>query len=236
VLERQELIYLPIGSSSIAEVNVHESSLKKVHSGLPAVVTVDALPGKRFLGKVEFIAPLPDAQSMWMNPDLKVYNTQITLEGEDPSLRTGMSCKAEIIVEQYEDALFVPVQSVLRVNSEPTVYVVNGSSTEPRKVQTGLDNNRMIRILEGLKEGDKVLLTPPLKEAETRSASGFLSGSEMSDSEQSAAIDQQIRSRLEEASPSRVPRLHRLPRRLKADPTVQALRSRGMRCASGSKT
>lgn len=199
VLERQELIYLPIGSSSIAEVNVHESSLKKVHSGLPAIVTVDALPGKQFLGKVEFIAPLPDAQSMWMNPDLKVYNTQITLEGEDSSLRTGMSCKAEIIVEQYKDTLFVPVQSVLRVNGEPTVYVVKGSSIESRRVQTGLDNNRMIRIIEGLQEGDKVLLTPPLKEAETKSTASLLSGMDQSASEQSTQLDQQIRSRLEEA-------------------------------------
>lgn len=199
VLERQELIYLPIGSSSIAEINVHESSLKKVHAGLPAIVTVDALPGKQFLGKVEFIAPLPDAQSMWMNPDLKVYNTQITLEGEDPSLRTGMSCKAEIIVEQYKDTLFVPVQSVLRVNGEPTVYVVKGSSTESRKVQTGLDNNRMIQIVEGLQEGDRVLLTPPLKEAETKNDSSLLSGTDQSASEQSTQLDQQIRSRLEEA-------------------------------------
>jgi HlyD family secretion protein len=198
IRERQELIYLPIGLTSIAEVNVHEASLKKVHAGLPAVVTVDALPGKRLLGRVEAIAPLPDAQSMWMNPDLKVYNTQITLEGEDPSLRTGMSCKAEIIVAQYEDVFFVPVQSVLRVNNEPTVYVANGSSIETRKVQTGLDNNRMIQIIEGLQEGDKVLLTPPLKEAEIKSTSGFLSDSEVPASDEATQMNQQIRDRLEE--------------------------------------
>jgi HlyD family secretion protein len=198
VLERQELIYLPIGATSIAEVNVHESSLKKVHPGLPAVVTVDALPGKHFLGRVDFIAPLPDAQSMWMNPDLKVYNTQITLEGEDPTLRTGMSCKAEIIVEQYEDSIFVPVQSVLRVNGQPTVYVAKKSSIEPRVVKTGMDNNRMIRILEGLKEGDRVLLTPPLKEAEARTTAGPAS-SDSSAPEQSAQMDQEIRNRLNEA-------------------------------------
>ena len=89
VRERQELIYLPVGLSSIAEVTIHEASLKKVHAGLPAVVTVDALPGRRFLGTVDFIAPLPDPQSMWMNPDLKVYNSIVSLLEEDEALRTS---------------------------------------------------------------------------------------------------------------------------------------------------
>jgi len=64
VRERQELIYLPTTESAMAEVPIHESSLQKVRIGLPAIITVDALPGKKFLGRMESIAPLPDARSM----------------------------------------------------------------------------------------------------------------------------------------------------------------------------
>ena len=78
---------------------------------LPAIVTVDALPGKKFIGTVARIAPLPNAQSMWMNPDLKIYTTNINLETDDQGLRSGMSCKAEIIVEQYQDVVYIPVQT-----------------------------------------------------------------------------------------------------------------------------
>lgn len=166
VFERQELIYLPTAASSMAEVDIHEASLEKVQLGLPAVVTVDALPGKKFIGTVGRIAPLPDPQSMWMNPDLKVYNSDIYLEGDDPSLRTGMSCKVEIIVAQYEDAIFVPVQAVIRVGGQPTVFVVHGDgSVEERVVEIGLDNNSMVRIVGGLEEGEIVWLAPPLKAA-----------------------------------------------------------------------
>jgi HlyD family secretion protein len=165
VFERQELIYLPRSTSSVAEVDVHEASLEKVHSGLPTVVTVDALPGKKFMGTVDRIAPLPDPQSMWMNPDLKIYKTDILLEGEEPSLRSGMSCKAEIVVEHYEDTVYVPVQSVLRVNGQPTVYVFEDGEVTPRNVKIGLDNNSMVAVLSGLNEGEAVLLAPPLKEA-----------------------------------------------------------------------
>jgi HlyD family secretion protein len=103
---------------------------------------------------------------MWMNPDLKVYNAEIYLDSNDTTLRTGMSCKAEMVVEQYEDASFIPVQAVLRVGGETTAYVVKDKTIEPRSVQIGLDNNRMVRIINGLQEGELVLLTPPLKSAE----------------------------------------------------------------------
>ncbi|MEN6332754.1 MAG: efflux RND transporter periplasmic adaptor subunit [Phycisphaerales bacterium] len=165
VWERQELIYIPKSASSVAEVDVHEASLDKVRPGLPAIVKVDALPGKEFIGTVERIAPLPNAQSMWMNPDLKVYTTNINLDTSDESLRSGMSCKADIIVEQYASVVYVPVQSVLRVGGEPTIYVVKEGLIEERKVKTGLDNNSMIAILGGLEAGEVVLMTPPLKEA-----------------------------------------------------------------------
>lgn len=164
VRERQELIYLPSVESMMAEVQIHESSLEKVRVGLPVRVTADALPGKMFTGKVVSIAPLPDAASAWMNPDLKVFPTRIFLDGVNSELRTGMSCRAEIIVEQHADALYVPVQAVIRVRNEPTVYVRGTSNRfEPRPVRIGLDNNSMVHVLAGLQPGQEVMLTPPLE-------------------------------------------------------------------------
>jgi HlyD family secretion protein len=63
------------------------------------------------------------------------------------------------------------MQAVIRVGTEPTVYVKTGKSSQPRKVKTGLDNNKMIHILEGLDDGDVVLLNPPLKSAAVSSES-----------------------------------------------------------------
>jgi HlyD family secretion protein len=167
VRERQDLIHLPTSSGFNAKVGVYEASLDKVRRGLPARVTVDALPGEQFMGRVKSIAPLPDATSAFMNPDLKIYDTIIELEnGENTEqLRTGMNCTAEIIVKQYKDAVYVPVQSVLRVGGKPTIYTMNGSELEPKEVELGLDNDRMIRIISGLKPGEVVSLAPPLKQA-----------------------------------------------------------------------
>lgn len=165
IRERQELIYLPTAYTFMSEVKIHESNLDKVSVGLAARITVDALPGKSFTGRVARIAPLPDAQSMFMNPDLKVYRTEIHVDGESEELRTGMSCRSEILIERYDKAVYVPVQSVLRVGGVPTAFVVAGGQTEVRPIEIGLDNNRMVRVISGLKPGEQVLLAPPLDAA-----------------------------------------------------------------------
>jgi len=162
VRERQELIHLPTTSSMMAEIKVHESSLRKVRTGAPVIITTDTLPGKVFYGRVGKIGLLPDAQSAWLNPDLKVFSTEIYLDGDASEIRPGMTCRAEIIVEDYKDTLYVPVQSILRVGGVPTAYVVSSKGIEPQPVELGLDNNRMVRIVSGLKEGETILLAPPL--------------------------------------------------------------------------
>jgi hypothetical protein len=100
-----------------------------------------------------------------MNPDLKVYTTNINLETIDEGLRSGMSCKAEIIVKEYKDVVYIPLQTVLRVGGQPTVFVVKDGVIEERKVEIGLDNNSMIAVVSGLAQGEVVLMTPPLKAA-----------------------------------------------------------------------
>jgi len=164
IRERQELIYLPSSESMMAQVSIHESSLEKVQIDMPVRVSVGALPGQVFTGHVAKIAPLPDAQSAWLNPDLKVYPTQIYLDNTHSELRTGMNCQAEIIVEQHADALYVPVQAVTRVGGEPTVYLRGNTGFRPQTIKIGLDNNSMVHVLAGLEPGQEVSLTPPLEE------------------------------------------------------------------------
>jgi HlyD family secretion protein len=165
VRERQELIYLPTNNAVIAEVKIHEANLSKVRPGLPVRVVIDAIPGMELTGRISRIAPLPDSQSAWLNPDLKVYHTEVHIDGVAEGVRTGMSCRVEILIERYDNATFIPVQAVMQVRGEPTVFVAQNNMPVARPVEIGLDNNRMVRIISGLQPGEKVLLTPPLDAA-----------------------------------------------------------------------
>ncbi len=162
VHERQELIYLPTTASFIAKIKIHESNLQKVRRDMPVSLTVDALPGMTFTGTVTTIAPLPDAVSAFMNPDLKLYDTEIRIAGDSDLLRTGMSCESTIHIARYADAVYVPVHCVVRIGKDPFVFVNPPAGPERRRVVTGQNNNRMIHILSGLEPGEPVLLAPPL--------------------------------------------------------------------------
>jgi len=172
VRERQELIHLPTADSMMVVIRVQESALGKVKIGQPVDIQIDALPEERFSGRVTKIAPLPDAQSVFMNPDLKVYDTQIMIDGAHPQLRTGMSCQATILIAEYDDALAVPLQAVVGRGSQSLVYVLDGDRSESRVVETGLDNNALLHILSGVSAGERVMLTPPLSGESIKSRSG----------------------------------------------------------------
>lgn len=164
IRERDEIIYLPTASEFNVEVKINEVDLSKVEVGLPVKITVDAIPDQVFTGKVANLAQLPDQESRAMNPNLKLYKTVVELDPGQTRLRNGMSCRAEIQVEQYQDVLYVPIQAVVRLDGQPTVYVAqaNGEAV-PQPVEIGLDNSRFVHIKNGLKEGQRILLAPPLK-------------------------------------------------------------------------
>lgn len=164
VVERQELIYIPLESGMVVEVMVPEASLNKVDKGMPAHIKVDAFPGRVFDGRLVKIGILPDGQSTRLNPDLKLYKCSIECDFKEVKIRPGMSCEVELIKETYEDVIFVPIQCVVRVAGVPRVYVKDGSAWVPRIVSVGMDNNRMIHIKEGVRVGEEVMLAPPIQD------------------------------------------------------------------------
>lgn len=164
-VQREDLIYIPLESGMVVEVMIPESSLNKIFVGMEAKVKIDAFPGRLFTGKLAKIAILPDGQSSQLNPDLKLYKCQVECDFQEVVIRPGMSCDVELIKEVYDNTLYVPVQCVVRVDGKARAYVKEGNAYLPRDVEVGLDNNRMVRILSGLKEGEQVMLAPPIKES-----------------------------------------------------------------------
>lgn len=169
-VQRQELIYIPLDEGMIVEIMVPESSLNKLETGISANVKVDAFPDRIFRATLSKIGILPDAQSARLNPDLKMFKCELECNFEDAVVRPGMSCEVELVKETYDKVIYCPIQCVTRMDGEPYVYVKNGDTFEPRKVETGLDNNRMIHIIKGLKVNEEVMLAPPVKEDKSDNA------------------------------------------------------------------
>lgn len=144
-----------------AHVNIHESQVKKVKLGQRALVRVDAEPGKVLEAKVAELALLPDSTSTRYTPNVKVYPCTIHIQGAHDWLKPGMNAKVDVIVDELEDVLYVPVQSIEVENDHHFIYVNNGSQLERREIQTGLFNDEFIEVRSGVSPGDAVALALP---------------------------------------------------------------------------
>jgi hypothetical protein len=161
VRERQAIITIPDMTRMSVNVKIHESYIKKIKKTQKAKITVDAFPDIILTGEVTKVGVLPDSANRWMNPDMKVYLTTITIDGTYDWVKPGMSAKVEILVNKLEDCIYVPVQSVSPDNGKQICYVSNGLGSERREVQIGQFNDSFIEVKTGLKEGERVLLRAP---------------------------------------------------------------------------
>jgi HlyD family secretion protein len=174
---RQTILTIPDMSQMGVLVKIHESHIKKIRIGQSTTIRLDAEPSKILNGKVAELALLPDSSSSRYSPNLKVYPTQIHIEGVYNWLKPGMNAKVEIIVTEIPDTLQVPVQAIEVGNSDQHYcYLKNGSSLERRAVETGAFNDEFIEIKNGLKVGDSVAISLPKKAAEEDTPSTKPSG------------------------------------------------------------
>ena len=160
VRQRQEIIYLPDLSSMTCEVKVHESAIKKVRAGQRCKVTVDAMPDIALDGEVKKVSVLP-ASTSWYNADIRVFDVVISIKGKHDGLKPGMSARADIIVAELADVLYVPVQAVFVRRGHRLCYVFDDGEIKVRPVQTGQSNDKYVIIRSGLNEDEKVLLYEP---------------------------------------------------------------------------
>ena len=162
VRNRATLISIPDVSSMKVSVKIHESMISQIKKGQKAYIVLDSLPDQRFDGEVTKVAILPDSDRNWSNPDLKVYATEITIDGTIEGVKPGISAKVEIVIEELTNVLTVPIQAVTTVDGKQLCYRNNGGDLEPLEVEVGKFNTKYIEIRSGLEEDQEIILNPPL--------------------------------------------------------------------------
>ncbi|MYG97585.1 MAG: HlyD family efflux transporter periplasmic adaptor subunit [Gammaproteobacteria bacterium] len=170
VRERQPILTIPDMREMAVSVDIHESAVQRVAVGQPAVILIDAYPDVRLTGEVIKVAVVADSANSFMNPDLKVYPSQVRIDGTHDWLRPGMSAQVEILVASHEDVIYVPVQAVNYFGTDQVVYVRRGGSVERRIIEVGDFSDSFIEVVSGLEEGEEVLLLPPREQLESSAA------------------------------------------------------------------
>jgi HlyD family secretion protein len=129
-----------------------EVDAPKIHTGQPVRITLDALPGKAFPGKVRRVAPYVTAV------EKQARTVEIEAVFDDPKaagrLLVGYSADVEVILDARRDVLRVPT-SALQQGSR--VLVLDGDRLVERKLRTGLSNWEHAEALEGLAGGERIV-------------------------------------------------------------------------------
>ncbi len=160
VFERQTIMRLPDTTKMKVVLRIHEAQTDKIKIGQPATIEVEGIKHRTYTGKISKIAVLADSQNRWLNPELKEYETEITLNEEDELLKPGVTARVEILVDELADVLAVPVQSVFSKGAQSYVFV-DGGEPEPVTVELGLASTEFVEIKSGLSAGQTVMLAVP---------------------------------------------------------------------------
>ena len=136
---------------------VDEADISKVYLGQPARISVESLKEKKFLGKVTKISPLGVEKD-----NVTTFEVRVSIQNPTGELKANMSANAEIILEEKQKVLMVPEAAVIYDKDRRTFLETPdpGSKTGRRKlsVKLGISNGVKTELVDGLKEGQQVIL------------------------------------------------------------------------------
>jgi membrane fusion protein, copper/silver efflux system len=132
------------------DLAIFENDARMLRIGLPIELTVDALAGRAYHGRVTFIHPGLDTTTRTLTARVEVPN-------RDGRLRPGMYVTARLVPASTQ-RLAVPLTAVLPTGTRQLVFVNRGDGQfVPREVQTGARSDSLVEIVSGLKPGDEVV-------------------------------------------------------------------------------
>lgn len=151
------ILQIPDLSTLRFEAMIEEAYAGRVKPGQTVRIKIDALPDEKLTGKVVSVGSVLRMRR-WDNP-VKVIDAVIELEQTIGKLSPGMTATGRIEVERVPNALLAPVKAVREKGGQAIVRVpAAGERVEERVIRVGRRNQQFVEALEGLREGEKVIM------------------------------------------------------------------------------
>ncbi|MDR1934945.1 MAG: efflux RND transporter periplasmic adaptor subunit [Candidatus Accumulibacter sp.] len=148
-----EVLYQVADLSSVWVIaDVFEQDIGLVASGSPARVRINAYPERLFEGQVSYVYPT-------LNAATRTAPVRIELDNPGLLLKPAMFAQVELPVETRAAALTVPTSAVIDSGTRRIVLVELGEGRfEPREVRLGARGDKLVEILDGVREGEPVVV------------------------------------------------------------------------------
>ncbi len=131
--------------------SVPERYVASLKPGLKAEVVLEAYPNDIFIATVVQVSPVVDATS-------RTKEVILNFDKNDPRINAGMFAKVKLYTQDYSGAITIPSSAIIDKNGDTCVYIIQDSKAVLRVVKTGNSVDSVIQILDGINEGDKVVI------------------------------------------------------------------------------
>lgn len=148
----QEVLFEVVDTSSMrAELEIPEAELRRVRVGQEIVVTVEALPGEPFAGRIDYLAPEVDRET-------RTIKARAALANPQGLLRANMFGRAQIALGDAGGSVLVPRLAVQRVAGVDLVFVqVAPGEYDVRRVKAGAREGDRVELISGLAPGEELV-------------------------------------------------------------------------------
>ena len=168
VAPNSPLVRLEDLSDVLAEIQVDEVDIGKIHVGQPAAVTSDSLLGMSLTGTVDTIAPTITmlGSTRVSLVDVRIDASSLRAAG-NPPMRSGASCTGRITTSIIKDALLIPLASFVTEDNLTYVYLLKPTARKnasgaaifqlaKRQITIGLSDVTNVEVKAGLSDGDRI--------------------------------------------------------------------------------
>lgn len=149
------------------KAQISEADVIRVKPGLPVYFTVLGDPDKRYESRLRAIEPAPESESSSSTTSTSsssstaiYYNGLFEVPNPDHTLRVSMTAQVSIVLNREQKTLSIPVSALGDKDKDGRyrVRVLQGDQAVQRPIRTGITDNVQIQVLEGLKEGEMVII------------------------------------------------------------------------------
>jgi HlyD family secretion protein len=154
----QAIVQLGDLTKTYVDAAVDETDISSVAVGQPVKLTFDSLPDANIEGLVQRIEPRGTTDQ-----NITTIKTRIELKDPKAVLRPGLNAECEFVVAEKKNVLVIPARAVKTEQGKKIVQVMVGDETKggkptPREIKVGMETSDAVEVLDGLKEGEKVVV------------------------------------------------------------------------------
>lgn len=144
-------------------LQVSEIDIFKLKRGMPVAITFTAIPGEKFSGKIDVIAPMAESKtSNWGGSGSKVFRVVINLDKPSQKLRVGMSAVVTADLQAKKNVIKAPIETLFQDGLNYYVYrQKSGYDADKLQVYPGLRSETEVELAGPVKPGDKLFTSLP---------------------------------------------------------------------------